>query len=121
MHKCATAGDHRPPLHGLGGPSDKEDPGMAVLQNCIIKLGDFGIAKVLDSTIDLAKTQIGTPFYMSPEVFKNSNYSYKSDIWGIGCVLYELICGKHAFGAQSLNGLAVKVLRGKYAPLLDYM
>lgn len=89
MHKADKA-----PLHGLGGPGpDKED--ITTLQNCIIKLGDFGIAKVLDSTIDLAKTQIGTPFYMSPEVFKNANYSYKSDIWGIGCVLYELICGKH--------------------------
>eukprot|EP00391_Amoebophrya_sp_Ameob2_P013018 CAMPEP_0178981754 /NCGR_PEP_ID=MMETSP0795-20121207/115_1 /TAXON_ID=88552 /ORGANISM="Amoebophrya sp., Strain Ameob2" /LENGTH=380 /DNA_ID=CAMNT_0020672321 /DNA_START=109 /DNA_END=1248 /DNA_ORIENTATION=- len=84
----------------------------------IIKLGDFGIAKVLDSSNDnLARTQIGTPFYMSPEVFKNASYSYKSDIWGIGCVLYELVCGKHAFGAQSLNGLAVKVLKGKYTPL----
>ncbi|CAD7951799.1 unnamed protein product [Amoebophrya sp. A25] len=83
----------------------------------LIKLGDFGIAKVLDSTVDLAKTQIGTPFYMSPEVFKNASYSYKSDIWGIGCVLYELVSGKHAFGAQSLNGLAVKVLRGRYTPL----
>ncbi|CAD7967410.1 unnamed protein product [Amoebophrya sp. A120] len=84
----------------------------------MIKLGDFGIAKVLEGSKDyLARTQIGTPFYMSPEVFKNASYSYKSDIWGIGCVLYELICGKHAFGANSLNGLAVKVLKGKFTPI----
>jgi serine/threonine protein kinase len=42
-----------------------------------IKLGDFGIAKVLDSTQDLARTCIGTPYYMAPEIFKYKPYSYK--------------------------------------------
>mmetsp|Transcript_54514 Transcript_54514/g.130000 ORF Transcript_54514/g.130000 Transcript_54514/m.130000 type:complete len:831 (-) Transcript_54514:38-2530(-) len=82
-----------------------------------LKLGDFGIAKVLDSTTDLTKTQIGTPFYMSPELINNKPYSYKSDIWGLGCVLYELINGHHAFEARSLNGLAFKIMRGKYTPI----
>mmetsp|Transcript_61860 Transcript_61860/g.165729 ORF Transcript_61860/g.165729 Transcript_61860/m.165729 type:complete len:925 (+) Transcript_61860:103-2877(+) len=91
--------------------------GHAGPQSFNVKLGDFGIAKVLDSTQDLAMTQIGTPFYMSPELFKNKPYSYKSDIWGLGCVLYELVNGKHAFDAQSLNGLAFKILKGKFSPI----
>lgn len=43
-----------------------------------VKLGDFGISKVLDETIDLASTSIGTPYYMSPEQYRHKPYSYKS-------------------------------------------
>jgi len=81
------------------------------------KLGDFGVAKVLSSTADLAKTQIGTPFYMSPELINSHPYSYKSDVWGLGCVLYEIINGHRAFDAQSLNGLALKIIKGSYTPI----
>lgn len=87
------------------------------LKNGRIRLGDFGIAKVLDSTRDFANTCIGTPYYMSPELFKNKPYGYKSDIWALGCVLYELCNLRHAFDAQSLNGLAMKILRGNYPSL----
>lgn len=82
-----------------------------------LKLGDFGIAKVLNSTTDLAMTQIGTPFYMSPELFNNKPYGYKSDVWGLGCVLYEVVNGQRPFDAQSINGLALKVLKGRYTPI----
>jgi len=87
------------------------------LKNGKIRLGDFGIAKVLDSTKDFANTCIGTPYYMSPELFKNKPYSYKSDVWAFGCVLYEMCNLRHAFDAQSINGLAVKILRGSFPPL----
>lgn len=82
-----------------------------------VKLGDLGVAKVLSSTKELAMTQIGTPFYMSPELFNNKPYGYKSDIWGLGCVLYELVNGQHAFEAQSINGLALKILKARYTPI----
>jgi len=82
-----------------------------------LKLGDFGIATVLNSTHELAKTQIGTPFYMSPELINNKPYSYKSDVWGLGCVLYEIINGQRAFDAQGLNGLALKIIKGNYTPI----
>lgn len=64
-----------------------------------IRLGDFGIAKVLENTKDFANTCIGTPYYMSPELFKNKPYSYKSDVWALGCVLYEICNLRHAFDA----------------------
>lgn len=82
-----------------------------------LKLGDFGIAKVLNNTTELAKTQIGTPFYMSPECFNSKPYGYKSDVWGLGCVLYELVNGQRPFEAQSINGLAMKVMQGRYTPI----
>jgi len=80
-------------------------------------LGDFGIARVLDNTKDFANTCIGTPYYMSPELFKAQAYSYKSDVWALGCVLYEMCNLRHAFDAQSIHGLSVKILRGSYPPV----
>jgi len=86
-------------------------------QNMSVKLGDLGVARVLTSTMELAMTQIGTPFYMSPELFNSKPYGYKSDVWGLGCVLYEFITGHHAFDAQSINALALRILRGRYTPI----
>lgn len=57
--------------------------------NCV-KLGDFGISKVLQGTVEAAMTVVGTPYYMSPEVYQNKPYTLKSDVWALGCLLYEL-------------------------------
>ncbi|CAE7693123.1 NEK1 [Symbiodinium sp. CCMP2456] len=78
----------------------------------IVKVGDFGIARVLQHTQDLAKTAIGTPFYLSPEICQEKPYSYQSDIWSLGCILYELATLRHAFDADSMRGLVFKILRG---------
>jgi serine/threonine protein kinase len=82
-----------------------------------VVFGDFGIAKVLDSPKELAKTSIGTPYYMAPELFNYKPYSYKVDIWALGCIMYEIMNQKHAFDAQNLNGLAIKILKGDKIPL----
>ena len=55
-----------------------------------VKIGDFGIARVLTNTIEKAKTVVGTPYYLSPEIIENKPYSFKSDIWSLGVLLYEL-------------------------------
>ncbi|ESO08953.1 hypothetical protein HELRODRAFT_150398, partial [Helobdella robusta] len=83
----------------------------------VIKLGDFGIAKLLNSTSELARTCIGTPYYLSPEIVENKPYNNKSDIWSMGCVLYELTTLKHAFEAESLKVLVMKIVRGSYPPI----
>lgn len=51
---------------------------------------------------------------MAPELFKGKKYSFESDVWSLGCCLYELCNFRHAFEANSINGLALKVLRGSY-------
>ena len=60
-----------------------------LLGNGRLVLGDLGISKVLDGTAAFAKTQIGTPYYMSPELFRNAPYNHTSDVWALGCVLCE--------------------------------
>lgn len=54
-----------------------------------VKLGDLNVSKVAKK--GLLKTQTGTPYYASPEVWKDKPYDFKSDIWSLGCVLYEMI------------------------------
>merc|ERR1719428_758541 len=77
-----------------------------------MKMGDFGIAKVLECTAACAQTQIGTPYYLSPEICQGKPYSWGSDIWAMGCILYE-ICGKRVpFDAPDLKTLIQRITRG---------
>lgn len=78
----------------------------------VVKLGDFGIAKVLASTMACARTQIGTPYYLSPEVCQDKPYAWASDIWAMGCVLFELSSLRVPFDAPSISGLMQKIIRG---------
>eukprot|EP00397_Hematodinium_sp_SG-2012_P024073 GEMP01025059.1.p1 GENE.GEMP01025059.1~~GEMP01025059.1.p1 ORF type:complete len:556 (+),score=157.28 GEMP01025059.1:11-1678(+) len=85
-----------------------------------LKLGDFGIAKILTATKDYAKTMVGTPYYLSPEIIEEQPYNFRSDIWSLGVVLYEMLTLRHPFDANSLHFLAVKILNGKYPPPQGY-
>ncbi|KAG1679537.1 hypothetical protein FOA52_011139 [Chlamydomonas sp. UWO 241] len=83
----------------------------------LLKLGDFGVSKVLGSTWALAVTAVGTPYYLSPEICMNKKYNQKSDVWSLGCVLYELTTLKHAFEAPNMRALIQKIVRGTYTPV----
>jgi len=82
-----------------------------------VRMGDFGISRVLQHTYDCAKTAIGTPYYLSPEICQDQPYNQKSDIWSLGCMLYEIVTLNHAFDATSMKGLVMKILRGNYPPI----
>ena len=86
-------------------------------QATIVKVGDFGISKVMNSTVELARTCIGTPYYLSPEICEGRPYNHKSDVWSLGCVLYELVSLKHAFEAGNMNNLVLKIIKGCYPAL----
>eukprot|EP00408_Alexandrium_pacificum_P014475 CAMPEP_0171223544 /NCGR_PEP_ID=MMETSP0790-20130122/35833_1 /TAXON_ID=2925 /ORGANISM="Alexandrium catenella, Strain OF101" /LENGTH=369 /DNA_ID=CAMNT_0011689523 /DNA_START=61 /DNA_END=1167 /DNA_ORIENTATION=- len=87
---------------------------------CEIKLGDFGISRVLEGTTEAAVTIVGTPYYMSPEVCRSEPYNWKSDVWALGCVLYELCMLKHAFESSSLLGLVYKIVSDHYEPIPSF-
>eukprot|EP00967_Tisochrysis_lutea_P102397 scaffold154101_cov22-Tisochrysis_lutea.AAC.2 len=72
---------------------------------------------MLNSTLELARTACGTPYYMSPEICDNKPYNDKSDVWSMGCLLYEMASLKCPFDARDMRGLVVKILRGTFPPL----
>lgn len=81
-----------------------------------VKLGDFGLSKIMQSH-DFASTYVGTPFYMSPEICAAERYTLKSDIWSLGCIIYELCSREPPFNAKSHFQLVQKIKEGKVAPI----
>ncbi|XP_064120595.1 probable serine/threonine-protein kinase nek2 [Macrobrachium nipponense] len=79
-----------------------------------VKLGDFGLARTLNSEASFATTFVGTPYYMSPEVISGQEYNEKSDMWSLGCLIYEL-CALHTpFEATTHRQLAAKIKEASY-------
>lgn len=87
------------------------------MQDNTVKLGDFGIARVLHRTAEKAKTVVGTPYYLSPEIIESKPYSFKSDIWSLGVLLYEMCALQPPFNGNSLQFLALKIVKGAYASI----
>eukprot|EP00002_Diphylleia_rotans_P026697 TRINITY_DN5339_c0_g1_i4.p1 TRINITY_DN5339_c0_g1~~TRINITY_DN5339_c0_g1_i4.p1 ORF type:complete len:680 (+),score=120.42 TRINITY_DN5339_c0_g1_i4:71-2110(+) len=82
-----------------------------------VKLADFGVARLLGSRTDLAKTRIGTPYYLSPEVWMNRTYDHKSDMWALGVLLYEMAGLRYPFEGDNMQELARQVTSGQYPTL----
>lgn len=82
-----------------------------------IKLGDFGLSKMLDASTSYTASAVGTPYYLSPELCEGKSYNNKSDVWALGCLLYELCTFKHAFDATSLPALVMCIIKGEIEPI----
>lgn len=90
-------------------------PGNIFLDgNSDVKLGDFGLARVMNQESQFAFTHVGTPYYMSPEQIHDQKYNEKSDIWSLGCIIYELCALHPPFQAQNPMALAMKIKEGKF-------
>ncbi|XP_064346826.1 serine/threonine-protein kinase Nek11 isoform X2 [Camelus dromedarius] len=82
------------------------------LKNNLLKIGDFGVSRLLVGSCDLATTLAGTPHYMSPEALKHQGYDTKSDIWSLACILYEMCCLNHAFAGSNFLSVVLKIVEG---------
>ena len=91
---------------------DIKSANVFLFKGGICKLGDLNVSKVARK--GLGYTQTGTPYYASPEVWEEKPYDSKSDVWSLGCVMYEMITLRPPFQAKSMEELYKKVMRGNY-------
>ena len=91
---------------------DIKSANVFLFKGGICKLGDLNVSKVARK--GLGYTQTGTPYYASPEVWEEKPYDSKSDVWSLGCVMYETITLRPPFQAKSMEELYKKVMRGNY-------
>lgn len=81
-------------------------------QDLRVKIGDFGISKILDESEEVAQSVIGTPFYFSPELAKQQSYGEKSDVWALGCLLYFMCKKQTPFCGRTKAELKNNILKG---------
>lgn len=97
---------------------DMKSANIFLQKDFTAKLGDLNVSKVAKK--GLLYTQTGTPYYASPEVWKDQPYDGKSDIWSLGCVLYEMCTLVPPFRADDMNGLFKRILKGSYPQIPNH-
>ena len=94
---------------------DLKSANIFLMKNGLLKLGDLNVSKI--AKFGMAMTQTGTPYYCSPEIWEEKPYDYKSDIWSLGCIIYEICCLMPPFRGTSIKGLKQNVLNGYFLPI----
>ncbi len=101
---------------------DLKPANILIFSDGNLKLGDLGLGRYMSDETFKAFSKVGTPLYMSPEVIRNDGYDFKSDVWSLGCVIYELITFKSPFRTDekiSLIDLFNKINKGDYPKISD--
>ena len=97
---------------------DLKSANIFLMDDGTIKIGDLNVSKI--SEMGIAFTQIGTPYYASPEIWMDKSYDYKSDIWSIGCIIYELCMLLPPFRGTSIKNLSKNIQKGVYQPINNF-
>lgn len=92
---------------------DIKSANILIFDKKTVKIADFGVSKLLPSD-NLARSSIGTPYYMSPAVIQGKSYSFNVDYWALGCLVYKMLINKYPFEANSIKELARKIKNSKF-------
>jgi tRNA A-37 threonylcarbamoyl transferase component Bud32/tetratricopeptide (TPR) repeat protein len=98
---------------------DLKPANIHILPGGKVKIMDFGLARMSGSDMTSTGTVMGTPHYMSPEQVRGTRADTRSDVFSLGCVLYELLAGRKPFDAESMHAVLFKVLQEEPPPVLD--
>ena len=97
---------------------DLKSANIFLTKDGTVKIGDLNVSKI--AKVGLAYTQTGTPYYASPEIWLDKPYNYKSDIWSLGCILYELCQLKPPFRGTSIKNLCSNIQKGEYETIMKF-
>ena len=84
-------------------------PANILLHNDQVKLADFGFCRMLNGPKDMAKTLVGSPIYMAPEVLLGHEYDQRAEMWSLGCVLYEMLYGECPYEEKTIAKLILRI------------
>lgn len=117
----ASVADALDYAHGQGVVHrDVKPPNIMILKQRVVKVMDFGIAKMASSSKTHPSLIVGTPRYMSPEQATGREVDGRSDVFSLGVVLFELLTGERAFDADNMPALVTRITKAPHAPLLKY-
>ncbi len=88
-----------------------------LLDDGTVKVTDFGIARIVESSTTHTGMIQGTPSYMSPEQVQGETVTGSSDLFSLGSVLYELLCGEKVFKGDTISSVMYRITKGDYVPL----
>ena len=97
---------------------DLKSANIFITKKGILKIGDLNISKF--TLNGLARTQLGTPYYCSPEIWDDHAYDQKSDVWSVGCIIYELCTLNHPFKGNDIKELSFNIKKGYYEHISNY-
>lgn len=99
---------------------DVKPPNIMILKQRLVKVMDFGIAKMASASKTQSSMIVGTPRYMSPEQATGKDVDGRSDVFSLGIVLFELLTGERPFDAENMPALVMRIAKAPHAPLLKY-